>query len=631
MARQYGLASRHWVPERQGYRMTVFNVISLLGGLALFLYGMIAMGAGLEKLAGGKAEGILRKMTSNPLKGVALGAVITAIIQSSSATTVIVIGLVNSGIMKFTQCVGVIMGANIGTTVTAQILRLSDISSDNPFLQILKPSTLAPAAAFIGIVLFMFLGKSAKKKNIGQILLGFGVLFTGMFAMEAAVAPLKESPLFIELFSGLTNPILGVLIGAGVTAAIQSSSASVGILQALTVTGAVTWGNAIPIILGQNIGTCITGVIAATGASRAAKRVAASHVYFNVIGTIIFMVAIYLIKGTIGFDSWAKSMNMGDVANFHTLFNVVMTILFLPFTKVLVRLSELTVPDKGGVYPELEITMLDERLYNSPSVAIGQARKAVEQMADVGRLVHRSAIDLLFHHEPEAYSLAQQREEVVDKLDVAISNYLVGMNDREMNEAEGRDVTTLLTFVTEYERIGDYAINIVERGGEVFDKDIRFSEEAQRELHILSDAVGEAIDLTTSAFVHDDIALAERVEPLEETVDAICEVLRERHIHRLKEGVCNIEAGIVFLEVLTDYERISDHCSNVATRLLSIEMDTDSHELRRALHGGGDPRYNEMLLSYRKKYIEPLSEDGNGQLTLAEAALAGEESRLEPK
>ncbi|MDL2254374.1 Na/Pi cotransporter family protein [Ruminococcaceae bacterium OttesenSCG-928-I18] len=589
--------------------MSFFDFVALAGGLALFLYGMTIMGNGLEKVAGGRTESILQKLTSSTFKGVAFGAVVTALIQSSSGTTVIIIGLVNSGIMQLQQAVGVIMGANIGTTVTAQLLRLTDITGENFFMRLLKPSTLAPAIAFVGMLFFVFM-KSAKKKNIGQILLGFGILFTGMFAMEGAVLPLRDSPLFIQLFSGLSNPLLGVLAGALVTAVIQSSSASVGILQALTVTGAVTWGSAIPIILGQNIGTCATGLIASIGASRAAKRVAYCHLYFNILGSALFIAIIYTIKALIGIPGWDDPVGKGGVANFHTLFNVAATLVFLPFAKLLVRLSEMTVRDKpGDDHPELEATLLDERLYTSPSVAIAQARKAVEQMANIGRMIQKDAVSVLVKYDKESFDLAQQREDVIDKLDVSITNYLVDMNELDLSEYESREVTTLLTFVTEYERIGDYAINVVERGGEVFDKEIRFSEDAQRELNVLNDAVGEIFDLSTQAFVHSDTDVAARVEPLEETIDSICETLRERHIDRLKNGQCYIEAGIVFLEVLTDYERISDHCSNIAARLLSLEAEVmDPHELRRNLHSGGEPRYNEMAQQYRKKYFALLDD-----------------------
>lgn len=589
--------------------MTVFNAITLFGGVALFLYGMNVMGGGLEKLAGGKAQVVLQKMTSSIVMGVLLGAVITGLIQSSAATTIIVIGLVNSGIMKFSQAIGVVMGANIGTTVTGQIIRLSDISGDNFLLQMFKPSTLAPAAAIIGIVLYMFF-KSAKLRNVGQILLGFGTLFAGMFSMETSVAPLRESEMFIRLFTSLENPFLGVLAGAVVTIAIQSSSASVGMLQALTATGVVTWGSAIPIIFGQNIGTTVTSVVVSAGASRGARRVAASHVYFNLIGTALFMAVLYGWKALFGLPFWNDTMNMGDVANFHTLFNVITTLIFIPFHKVLVRLSEWTVPDKpGDDHPELEPVVLDSRLYTSPSVAIGQARKAVQQMAEVGRMNQQDAIRLMLTNDAEGLQLAQQREDVIDKLDVSITNYLVGMAELELSEYESREVTNLLTFVTEFERIGDYAINVVERSGEVYDKGISFSDDAKNELEVLDEAIGEIFDLAIEAFTHDDLAAAARVEPLEETVDLICETLRERHIARLKAGVCSIEGGIIFLEVLTNYERISDHCSNIAARLISVEEDEmDPHALRRSLHAGEHAGYNELAKEYREKYHDLIVE-----------------------
>ncbi len=606
--------------------MTFFDVVALAGGLALFLYGMTIMGSGLEKLAGGRTESILQKLTSSTTKGVLFGALITALIQSSSGTTVIIIGLVNSGIMQLQQAVGVVMGANIGTTVTAQLLRLTDITGDNFFLRLLKPSTLAPALAFAGMLFYVFM-KSAKKKNIGQILLGFGILFSGMFAMEGAVMPLRDSPLFVSWFSELQNPFLGILAGALVTALIQSSSASVGILQALTVTGAVTWGSAIPIILGQNIGTCATGLIASVGASKAAKRVAYCHLYFNIVGSLLFVGIIYGVKALVGFSAWDDPIGKGDVANFHTLFNVAATLVFLPFTKWLVRLAEWTVRERpGDSHPELEETILDTRLYQSPSVAIAQARKAVEQMADVGQLIQGDAASLLVKFSAEGADLQQQRESVIDRLDVSITNYLVNMNELDLSEYESREVTKLLTFVTEYERIGDYAINIVERGGEMFDKEIRFSEQAQRELLVLNAAVGESFDLATQAFTHDDTDVAARVEPLEETVDAICELLRERHIKRLKAGQCSIEAGIVFLEVLTDFERISDHCSNIGARLLSQEAEVmDAHELRRSLHRGDEPRYNELARQYRVKYLGQMEEEETGGAV--QLAFTAEEER----
>lgn len=590
--------------------MTIFDVLNLAGGLALFLYGMTIMGSGLEKLAGGKMESILQKLTSSPLRSVALGALITGIIQSSSGTTVIIVGLVNSGIMQLSQAIGVIMGANIGTTVTGQIIRLADVSGAGLLMQLLKPSSFAPLVAFVAAVLIMFF-KAPRKRNVGQILMGFGLLFIGMNTMTASVKPLSDSPLFAQLFTSLQNPVLGVLAGTLVTVAIQSSSASVGILQALSSTGLVTWGSAIPIILGQNIGTCSTPIIASMGASRAAKRSAVVHLYFNIIGTFVFMIAIYSVKAVFKFPWWGEVMNMGDIANFHTFFNVVVTLAFLPFTKLLAKLAELTIPDKKGDTTQIAMPIMDERLFNSPAVAIQQAKSAVETMARNAQENYGAAVPVLFSHDEETIQLVNQRESVIDKLEVAISNYLVKITDKELSEGESHDVNELINFVVEFERMGDYAINVVERSGEIFDKEIKFSQTAVRELYCVDEAIKEIITLTLDAFTKSDLEQAERVEPLEETIDSMIDMLRTRHINRLKDGVCNIESGIIFLEILTNLERISDHCSNVAARIIGNESGNahfDAHELRRNLHAGFVPNFNGMLADYKKKYFLPLEQ-----------------------
>ncbi|MEG1406734.1 MAG: Na/Pi cotransporter family protein [Ruthenibacterium sp.] len=591
--------------------MTIFNVISLAGGIALFLYGMSIMGSGLEKVAGGKMEAVLQKLTSSTVRAVLFGALITGVIQSSAGTTVIVIGLVNSGIMQLSQAIGVIMGANIGTTVTGQILRLSDVSGGGLFMELVKPSNLAPIVAFFGAILYVFF-KAPKKRNIGQILVGFGLLFTGMTAMTAAVEPLRDSPLFIKLFTSLQNPFLGVLAGALVTVAIQSSSASVGILQALSSTGIVTWGSAIPIILGQNIGTCSTPLMASVGASKAAKRSAMVHLYFNVIGTALFMAAIYGAKAIFKFSWWDATMNMGDIANFHTLFNVVVTVLFIPFTRVLARLAELTIPDKEGDATDIEIPVLDERLFNSPAVAIQQAKSAVETMGRNAQLNYADAVPVLFSHNQDVIQLIHQRESVIDSLEVSISNYLIKITDKELGETESHTVNELINFIVEFERIGDYAINVVDRSGEIFDKEITFSQSAVDELNLLNKAILEILSLTLDAFVSNDARVAERVEPLEETIDLMIDLLRDRHIMRLKTGVCAIESGIIFLEILTNLERISDHCSNVAARIVGTDSEDDhfdAHEFRRNMHDGYVPNFNEMLTQYKEKYYTGLKTD----------------------
>lgn len=590
---------------------TFFSVCSLAGGIALFLYGMSIMGSGLEKLAGGKMESILQNLTSSVFKSVLLGAVVTGLIQSSAGTTVIVIGLVNSGILLLPQAIGVIMGANIGTTITGQIIRLSDISGDNFWLQLLKPTTFAPVVAFIGAILFVFF-KAQKKRNIGSIMVGFGLLFTGMKLMETAVAPLSESETFIRMFTSLQNPLLGILAGALVTVAIQSSSASLGILQALSSTGAVTWGSAIPIILGQNIGTCSTPLMAAIGASKGAKRSAIVHLYFNIIGTVVFISVIYGVKYTVGIPFWNETMNMGDIANFHTLFNVLVTLLFMPFTKLLAKLAEATIRDVPGEDKKLEeMPVLDERLLSSPSVAIQQAKGAVELMARNAEENYAASIPLLFSPSEEKVNIINQRESMVDKLEVYISNYLLKITDKELSEYESHAVTELMYYIVEYERIGDYAINVVDRSGEIFDKEITFSEIAKTELYLLHEAIMEIVAVTYKAFSADDAMVAQHVEPLEQTIDSMIDALRVKHVHRLKDGVCAIESGIIFLEILTNLERVSDHCSNIAARIIGASDDDhfDAHELRRNMHNGLVENYNDMLASYRGKYLTRLEQE----------------------
>jgi len=558
--------------------LTITDMIQLAGGVALFLYGMTIMGAGLEKVAGGKMQSILQKLTSSTIRGILLGTFITGIIQSSAGTIVIVIGLVNSGIMALPQAVGVIMGANIGTTVTGQLIRLADISGDSLLLTIIQPKTFSPVVAFVGMILYVFY-KAPKKRNMGQIMMGFGILFTGMFQMESAVAGLRESELFVNLFTKLQNPVLGLLAGLAVTVAIQSSSASVGILQALSSTGVVTWGNAFPIILGTHIGTTFTPMVAAVGASKGAKRSAVIHLYFNLISSVVFLAGIYLIKCTIGVPFWNEILNKGSIANIHTLSSVVATICFIPFTKVLIWLAEHTVRDKPGEEQDLSRN-------------------------------YRAAMPLLAGYKDDAAAVVNQREDLIDRMEVTLTNYLIKISDRELGEMESHRVNSLLAFVTEVERIGDYAINVTERAAEMRDKELNFSDQAQRELQMLGGAIGEIIDLTVQAMHNGETVTAAQVEPLEETVDTICETLRTRHIQRLKEGKCQLESGIIFLDVLTNLERISDHCSNIAARLLGMESDSelDPHALKKAMHNGDTKGYDDALNQYRKKYLQVLAE-----------------------
>ena len=588
--------------------MTIFNVINLAGGIALFLYGMSIMGTGLEKLAGGKMEAVLQRLTSSVWKAVLLGAILTGLIQSSAGTTVICIGLVNSGIFTLSQAIGIIMGANIGTTVTGQLIRLSDISGSGWLLTMLKPSTFSPIVAFVGAVLFVFL-KSPKKRNIGQICMGFGILFTGLFTMENAVAPLKDSPLFVRLFTSLQNPFLGVLAGALVTVAIQSSSASVGILQALSSTGVVTWGSAIPIILGQNIGTCSTPLIASMGASTAAKRSAIVHLYFNVIGSAIFLAAVYGLKAAGLFPFWNDVMTKGDIANFHTLFNVVVTLLFMPFTKALAWLAEHTIPEKEGEGADLSVPVLDQRLLQSPAVALQQAKNAVEKMASRTRTNFDKTVGLFTKFDAEVAASVAHREELLDKMEVSITDYLIRISDQELTESESHAVSELLKFVGEYERIGDYTVNLMDCARQLSEQEWSFSATARKQAALLFGAVGEVQHITGDAFTQMDASLATQVEPLEETVDRMCDVMREEHITRLKAGECGIEPGLLFLDVLTNTERISDHCSNIAARLIGDETDDpDMHARKHTLLAGQDVAFNARLATYEQKYLAPLGE-----------------------
>ena len=589
--------------------MDITHITSLLGGIALFLYGMSIMGAGLEKLAGGKMQGVLQKLTSSTLKGVIFGTLITAVIQSSAGTVVICVGLVNSGIMTLTQSVGVIMGANIGTTVTGQLIRMADISGDSLWLTLIQPKTFAPVVAFIGCIFYVFI-RNAKKKNIGQIMLGFGILFTGMSLMDTGVSPLRESAAFQELFVSMTNPILGVLVGVVVTVIIQSSSASVGILQALSSTGLVTFGSAIPIILGAHIGTAFTPLLTIGGSSKDGKRAALIHLYFNIIGSVVLLAAVYAVRYTIGIPVWGDVMNKSSIANIHTLSSVAAMILFLPFSGWLSKLAVLTVPDSAEEAQELSMPVLDERLFKSPAVALQQAKNAVVKMSRRAARNVSLSTPLLLKLDEDTVSAINVRENLIDRMEVEISNYLIKMTDQELNDDESHEVTELLNFVTEYERIGDYAVNIMEKAEELSEKEASFSDKAKSELKILDSALEQILTLTVDAFESDDIHTARQVEPLEEVIDILVERLRDQHIKRLKDGVCSIDTGVVFLDVLNNVERISDHCSNVAARLVGMEAgeDYDSHTLKSMMHHNPSKDY---MLNYErccKTYLVPLDE-----------------------
>lgn len=594
--------------------MDILGVIKLLGGVALFLFGMTEMSNGLEKASGGKLEKTLEKLTSNIFKAVLLGAVVTAAIQSSSATTVIVVGLVNAGIMKLSQAVGVIMGANIGTTITAQIIRLADIEGGNIFLSLLKPTSLAPLVSVIGILCFM-ISKKSRNKNIGQICLGFGVLFSGMFAMEAAVNPLKDSPVFIDILSSLSNPILGIIAGALVTALIQSSSASIGILQAISATGVLKFSAAFPIIMGQNIGTCITPVLACIGANKNAKKSAAIHLSFNIIGTVIFLVGTYTIQYTIGMPGWEDAIGRSGIANFHTIFNVVNTFLLLPFNKCLVWIADHVVDkfSKPDDTISVEVEILDERLLRSPSLAIEQASKTVEKMAEYAKINFQAAGTLLNGFDKKKFDQISELEDVIDKMEDRLGNYLLKLSDKELSEEESRHVTNLLHLIGEFERIGDYSMNLAEQAEKLYERGHNFSDTAKVELEAICEAVTEILALTIECYKTNSIKVATSIEPLEETIDLMEETLKDRHIERLKDGRCNIDAGLAFIDILTSIERIGDHCSNVAVYIIADQKPNnenfDRHEYKRLVHAGNGRDFRELMKKYQNLYLSKIDSE----------------------
>ena len=589
--------------------MDFFMIVSLLGGLALFLYGMSMLGSGLEKLSGGRLEQTLEKLTNNVFKGVLLGALVTGAIQSSSATTVIVVGLVNARILKLRQAIGIIMGANIGTTVTAHILRLSDLSSDNFFLMLLKPTTLAPVVGIIGILMVM-VGKKQKYKTLGEILLGFCILFTGMFNMEAAVSPLSESPEFAGLFASFSNPVIGVLVGAGVTAIIQSSSASIGILQALSSTGIITWSSAIPIILGQNIGTCITPILASIGASKNAKRTAAVHLSFNIIGTCVFLIVIYTIQSFSPFSFWELPIDKGGIANFHTTFNVCVTLMFLPFVGLLEKLVIHLIPDQQTA-DEVDdpAIALDDRLLASPGLAIQHCRDAVLQMGKLARKNFSASVRQLEQYNHKEAEKIREREDTIDRLEDRLGNYMLKIPQDNLSEQSSATISALLHILSEFERIGDYSINLVEFAENMESTGAEFSPQAQFELTTIGEAVGEAIDMALGCFEKQDLALAETIEPLEEVVDQMQETLKDRHINRLRNGQCTVDAAFPFVESLSCLERISDHCSNIGVYMISYVRgsdEVDHHTYIMQLHSGQVGHYNEQFRRYTEKYYDQI-------------------------
>ena len=585
----------------------VLSIVQMIGGLALFIYGMTTMGKGLERAAGSKLEKTLEKMTGNVFTALIMGMVVTMVIQSSSATTVMVVGFVNAGIMTLKQSVGVILGANIGTTVTAQILRLSGgDGSGNLFMDLLKPKNLAYIIVLVGVIIMM-LAKKRRTRDIADIFTGFGILFIGMAVMEGAVAPLADLPQFADLFAAISNPVLGVVVGAGVTAIIQSSSASVGILQALSTTGAITYSAAIPIILGQNIGTCITAFLSSLGGSKNARRTAMVHFYFNLIGSIAFLVAIYAVQYAVGFSFWENPIDKGGIANFHTLFNVTCTLLFLPFTGLLVKLARWSVPT--GETQEDPLAKLEPRFLTTPALALDQAQRCIADMGEAAKSNFHLAIDPMFGGSAASEEIFREHEAFLDRAEVEIGRYLTTMhNVRSVDHR--RQSAEMMHSLSDFEKIGDYAQNIFDRADEFRQAGLSFSATAMNELHAMTDAVSEVLDMTVEAYVTQSVSLARSVEPLEEVVDTMKEQLKSRHIERLGEGGCTMQTGIHFLDIVHDLEKISDHCSNIAIytiQLVEGAEEFDTHAYAKAEFKSG-PQFESKLKFYQSKYLSRLND-----------------------
>lgn len=580
--------------------MDIFSFFTLFGGLAFFLYGMTIMSSSLEKVAGGKMEVILNKMTSNKYMGLLLGAVITIAIQSSSAVTVMLVGLVNSGIMDISNTIGVIMGSNIGTTVTAWIMSMIGISSSNIFVRMLKPESFSPIMALVGIIMVMT-GKTNKKRDIGTILIGFAILMYGMKFMSDSVSPLADDPRFETMMAHFTNPLLGILVGLGVTAVIQSSAASVGMLQALAMTGQITWGMAIPIIMGQNIGTCATALISSIGVNRNAKRVTVLHILFNVIGTVLFMAAYFIGYGFLNRVLLDKTINPVEIALFHSIFNITTTVILLPFTGKLVAISKRVIKTE-----DRSVAFLDERLLNTSTVAVAECNRQTDEM---GRMALRSlhmALELLSAWDEQKAQTVRDLEREVDEYEDHIGTFLVKVSALDLTEADSAEVSKMLHSITEFERISDHALNIVETAVEIHEKDVRFSEEGDTEVRVLVRALMEISSIAFQAYFDSDVEGAKAVEPLEEVIDKLTEKIKVHHVDRLQKGICTIANGFVLTDLMNDVERVSDHCSNLALGVIELADDAfDVHEYQEENLNMSNPEFRAKYQEYKAKYELP--------------------------
>lgn len=595
--------------------MTILSILQLLGGIGLFLYGMSLMGSSLEKLAGSGLERILEKLTTSKRKGVGflkgwgLGAGVTAIIQSSAATTIMLIGFVNAGIMKLAQAIPVVMGANVGSTITAQILRLGDLGSDNLILQLLKPSSFAPMLVGIGAFILLFT-KKKKAKDIAGIMVGMGVLFYGMTTMEAVFIPLKESETFQNAFTSFSNPLLGILIGLVITAIIQSSSASVGILQALSATGSVTYATAIPIIIGQNLGKCMTIILGSIGANKKAKRVSLSYLFFNIMGAVIFIVIIYGAYYTVGIGFWNNVVNRGDIANVHFLFNFLTSVILLPFSQQLDNLTGKVLGDDDASKTDKELATLDDMLLNTPTIALEQCKNVISAMADAIYENYQIATGLIYNYDPSKQALLEENESFIDKCESVLSAYIVKINSKRLSADDRLVVSEILNSVSDFERMGDHCINIFYVAQDKNAQDIHFSPAGHKEVDTIITAVGNAMKTTFEAFKHDNAAAAIRIEPLAETIDKLKETIKAHHVERLQTGDCGIAGGIALVDLVTSFERISSHCANISLHIVKrVGNDRNFDEMHGHANDSFSEEYKALYHYYESQYITPIVTD----------------------
>lgn len=590
--------------------MDIFTLLTMIGGLALFLYGMNVLGDGLKKASGGKMEHILEKLTSNKLMAVLLGAGVTAVIQSSSATTVMVVGFVNSGIMKLTQAVGVILGANVGTTVTAWILSLTDVNGSSFFLQFLKPTSFSPVLAIIGVALTN-MGKKEVHKNVGTILIGFAVLMFGMDTMSSSVTPFAQSPEVSNILLMFSNPVLGMLAGLILTAIIQSSSASVGILQALCASGAVSYATAIPIIMGENVGACMPALISGAGGNKGAKRAALIHLYYNIIKTVAFMVVFYAIDAFVHFEFLNQAASAVGVAVIHSAFNVVAVIVIFPVTFILEKLVYLTIPETEEEKQELvhdkkEIQLLDPRFLSTPGFALEQCKNVAIDMAEYSKKALFLAIQMIDKYDKKSAEKVIELENVVDHYEDEIGSYLVKLSSRHLTEKDSQQLSVLLHSIGDFERISDHAINIMESAKEMYEKELTFSKKAQEELAIYTGAIKDIVNTSVLVFQEEDLKLAAMIEPLEEVIDYLNVEVKKRHMKRLRKGKCTIELGFVLSDITTNYERVSDHCSNIALSLLQLnEKNFDTHEYQENISSKDNVAFTTEVKHLQERYQLP--------------------------